>query len=267
MLEWSDETDQILPALVAATLGVDEISLDGTASIVSRKGDASSFRYRYATLREVNSAVRKPLAQNGLIIAHGARPMLTGDRQWVVVRTELRHVSGQWCRNDLPVQIFGGDPKEVGIGVSYAKRYNILALLNLSPGEDEDDDADEISRRRMPKQEPPKATPRKTDQPVTHARPQEPSRAAAAPMPAVVAASPTIGRIVEVGEKGGALFVKLATGFVAATRDAELKQALAAYHASNATIEIVPGDWKPGKTIPTIVEIQLRKHADAAPGQ
>ena len=137
LLDHSEHVGELLKALVKATLKFEEIDTNLTATVTSRREGARSYKYDYADLRQVNAAVRRPLAEEGLVLLHGAQP---GSATSVRVRTELWHAdSEQWFRTELLVGIVGTDPQAIANGISYAKRYNLLAILNLSPGAEDDD--------------------------------------------------------------------------------------------------------------------------------
>lgn len=58
---------------------------------------------------------------------------------YVVVRTRLIHVSGQWIENDLEIPVsMGNNPAQAtGIAITYAKRYAIQAIAGV-PSDDDD---------------------------------------------------------------------------------------------------------------------------------
>jgi len=137
IIERSESVGDLLAALTAATLEFPEIEPDLTAFIVPRKEGARPYQYDYASLRSVNKAIRQPLAKHGLVLLHGPRV----DRGSVVVRTELWHLSQQWFAIETQLPVETASPQAVQAAVTYGKRYNVLALLNLSPGAEDDDAA------------------------------------------------------------------------------------------------------------------------------
>jgi hypothetical protein len=207
------------------------------------------------------TAIRKPLAESGLVFIHGARPVMEGNRLALVVRTELWHVSGQWLRNDLPVGIFGSSPQDIGTGISYAKRYNVLALANLSPGGEEDDDDGVGASNRRPAS-PPQPAARRSQAPVQG----QTGAAPAGPQPAH-APSP-IGTIAAIEEKGTGMLVKLSTGYTASTKNDELKRVLRVYEGNKATVELMTHPSSDAKRFaPIIDEVVLRKREAAGANQ
>jgi hypothetical protein len=90
-------------------------------------------RYKYADLSTVLDAVREPLLANGLVVSQTFSEL--------ELVTTLWHVSGESIesRMTLPsVETRGLNAAQaMGSAISYARRYSLLALLNLAA---EDDD-------------------------------------------------------------------------------------------------------------------------------
>lgn len=259
MLEYSEDLGELLTGLVEATLKFEEIDRDLEATVTSRKEGARGYTYRYASLQEINKAIRKPLAENGLVVMHGARPM-RGDGQNVSVRvrTTLFHTSGQWVRTDLQVGIFGSDPQNIGIGISYAKRYNILALLNLSPGDEDDNDGANPAERTQVQ-----AAPRKSEEAKREAAPREEARSEA---PVQAAITLTSGCVKSVESKGDGLLVVLDNGFRAATKNQDLMRAIRAYEKTPKTtveVESRPSTVDPKKYVPSLLSIRAKREGRA----
>ena len=94
------------------------------------------FRNRYADLAAVLEAVRKPLADNGLSVTQTTH--LSDDV--FVLRTTLRHASGQWIASEYPLPI-GAKPQELGSALTYGRRYEISAMIGVAADEDDDGEA------------------------------------------------------------------------------------------------------------------------------
>lgn len=119
------------------------------------KKDATNpaFRTKYATLQSVLETVEVPLWDNGLLLlqrfdAGEGGPMLI---------TEIVHAAtGDRVASILPVVCKDPtDPQKIGGAITYARRYSLLALLGLSP---EDDDGNSAAQPRPQPQ--PRPTPR-----------------------------------------------------------------------------------------------------------
>jgi hypothetical protein len=112
---------------------------------------ASGYGYKYATLDDVVSITTPILAKHGLAIVH-----TFSGRQ---LTTTLLHESGESISSviDLPaLQLKGmNDAQALGSAITYCRRYNIGALLNLAL--DDDTDAQSEPQKAQPKPEPVKA--------------------------------------------------------------------------------------------------------------
>jgi len=118
-------------ALIACQSEIGTITKDKTAK-------AGAYGYTYADLPAVLEAITPALHGNGLCITqtvdaggiNGGPPTLV---------TTLLHIGGGDLRGSYPLLISDmNDPQKLGGAITYARRYSILAMLNLSA---EDDDA------------------------------------------------------------------------------------------------------------------------------
>lgn len=144
MLETSEQFTEIAQALAAAEAEFTAIEKDSEAEIQGQaKGSGREFRFtfEYASLAAVLEAVRPALTKHGIAIMQPAQHKTDQGAVVVSVQTWLVHKSGQWFRS--PVSSFitaAGDPKNVGIAMTYARRYQVSALLGVAAEEDKDAD-------------------------------------------------------------------------------------------------------------------------------
>jgi hypothetical protein len=91
------------------------------------------FKSKYATLDAIQEAIKPWLTKCGLILIQG---MDETSR----VRSEIIHVeSGQSAYCYFPLKTVKEDAQGYGSAMSYAKRYSISGLLNLTIGGEDDD--------------------------------------------------------------------------------------------------------------------------------
>lgn len=103
--------------------------------VKSQEVDTGKYRYRFAPLDEILAAVRPLLAKRGLAIA---QELITDHEGQIGCGTLILHKSGEWIAF-APFFVPGGaDAPAHGSAASYARRYSLLAALNLSAGQDED---------------------------------------------------------------------------------------------------------------------------------
>lgn len=100
------------------------------------------FKSRYADLTVCFAAVKPHLAELGL--AFTQEPQITASSA-IVLRSTLRHVSGEVITSDYPVNPIKGDPQALGSAMTYARRYALNAMFGIAP-EGEDDDGNAASQ-------------------------------------------------------------------------------------------------------------------------
>jgi len=115
------------------------------------KKDATNpaFRTKYATLQSVLETIEGPLSDNGLVLLQRFEPGEGGP----VLITEIVHAeTGDRISSTLPiVSKDPSDPQKLGGAITYARRFSLLALLGLSP---EDDDGNAAAQPRQQAQSP-----------------------------------------------------------------------------------------------------------------
>lgn len=95
--------------------------------------DAGTYKYKYADLADVSSAVLPLLGKHGL--SFSAKPMLDGDGKFVLEYT-LRHSSGEQDGGRYPLPT--GKPQDVGSAITYARRYALQCMTGVAPDADDD---------------------------------------------------------------------------------------------------------------------------------
>jgi len=104
------------------------------------KGAENPFLHKeYADLPSVMEVVKEPLNNNGIAIM---QPVDVD-----VVRTVLFHTSGEWLASEGTKIISGkpNDPQAQGSAITYAKRYDLQALLFVPT---KDDDGEKAVERK-----------------------------------------------------------------------------------------------------------------------
>lgn len=105
--------------------------------------DASNpfFKSKYATLDAIQEHIRKPLAEAGLVVS---QPTKCLEGQAMVVSTVFHVESGESIYSEFPVVVGKHTAQDYGSAVTYAKRYSLTGLLNLTI-QDEDDDGNKAT--------------------------------------------------------------------------------------------------------------------------
>lgn len=109
---------------------------------ITKDGANPHFKSKYITLDNINNAVNPVLWENGLYLTHktNAGVLVTE------VTDGVNSITTEWVLTTIQ----NGTAQNRGSELTYAKRYNISALLNLAV--DEDDDGN-LASSVTPKQE------------------------------------------------------------------------------------------------------------------
>ena len=118
-----------------------------TATIKSDKG---SYGYAYADLSDIIEATAAALAKHGLVVIQEPEVVSDGARQMVVIHGCIAHKSGGVYQfRPLPLPVAGTNAQAIGSAISYGRRYQLSAALNLAAS---DDDGREASNAPAPAQ-------------------------------------------------------------------------------------------------------------------
>jgi len=124
----SDTLTKISPALVRAINAIEG---------VKKGADNPFFKSKYANLESVIEAAHGALEANGLAVMQGPGPM---DGNCITLTTRLVHESGEWIETDFSLPAGKMDPQAAGSAITYARRYSLMAMLNM-PAVDDDGEA------------------------------------------------------------------------------------------------------------------------------
>jgi hypothetical protein len=112
----------------------------------SKTASVGTYSYKYADLAAVREAYQGPLSKQGLIVSHSLAPV----DGHIVLSTTLLHTSGEWIASDYPIPVFA-KPQEQGSALTYFKRYNVCALLDVVAEDDDDGkQAQEAATKKKP---------------------------------------------------------------------------------------------------------------------
>lgn len=233
--EWSDDIAELATALAAAQGDFKEFERDRRADITAKKEGGRSYSYSYEDLAEVIAATRPHLSKHGLAVSQFPSAGRTG----VKVTTVVFHKSGQWLRSTLALACDTSEPRAVGSGISYARRYAYKCIMNVAPGEGEDDDGEAAGRP---------ASRRDEGQP----RPAQRSSSQATAKP--------VGKVAKLTKNVGATMVMLDSGFAASTRDASIVAGLASAKERGVVVELdCQASSDPARFVPTIIAMSEAK--------
>lgn len=132
-METSPSLTKIAPALVTALAAIKGAAKDSKNP---------HFRNDYASLESVIEASRDVLAANGLCAIQALGEVIDGR---LTCTTRLLHTSGEWVQSTFHMRLSKDDPQGTGSTATYARRYALMAALNVAPV---DDDAEADSGRQ-----------------------------------------------------------------------------------------------------------------------
>ena len=118
------------------------------------------FKSKYADLSSVWDAIRLPLTRNGLAIT---QTFANDNTDGVTIETTLMHISGEYISGSLHIKPEKNTPQGAGSAITYGRRYALMAIIGISP---EDDDGERaMARKRNSEKEIPKTTTNISDVP------------------------------------------------------------------------------------------------------
>lgn len=147
---------ELFAALAAARKEFGALTKNKSANIRSDRG--ASYSYSYADLNELIEATAAALANHGLVVIQEPEVVTENGRQIVIINGCIAHKSGSVYRlRPLPLPVAGNTAQAVGSAISYARRYQLSAVLNLAAADDDGNAAsngEEAERNGRPAQAP-----------------------------------------------------------------------------------------------------------------
>lgn len=149
----SENVDKIAGALAAFQSEATNPKTSKTVKVTPFRGP--EYSYNYTPLNEIIDAIKPLLAKNGLSYMQSTGSdvqdvtkisnknkdqdviiTITGTASYVVTR--LFHTSGQWLESDALQVVTGAGAQEIGSAITYARRYQLAAMLGLATDDDDD---------------------------------------------------------------------------------------------------------------------------------
>jgi hypothetical protein len=137
-------TPELNKAIAKAKLEFPKILANRNVKITAKTGRIIQFTY--AELEEILEAVTPVLCTNGLVLTSQIQYLPTGQ---LILCSSIRHDSGEYIESHFPLPSSYGDTKELGIQISYGRRYNCQCLLEICALEPSDTTAVAEQQRKM----------------------------------------------------------------------------------------------------------------------
>ena len=134
-MKTSESITKIMPAIIAAQSNIKHAQKDASNS---------HFKNNYATLESVIDATKDELLKQKIIViqAHTASNSLV---------TTLAHESGEFIQSEMSLIMSKQDMQQLGSATTYARRYAIVSMLNISQEDDDGDGASQPESTYTPK--------------------------------------------------------------------------------------------------------------------
>lgn len=133
----TENLGELFAAMAAARLEFGEFTKSKTANM-------GTYTYSYADLSDIIEATAPALAKHGLVIIQEPELVSEGGQTLVVVSGCIGHKSGGiYPLKPLSLPVASKTAQAVGSAISYARRYQLGAFLNLAASDDDGESAQE----------------------------------------------------------------------------------------------------------------------------
>lgn len=131
-LKKSNSISELSKALTKFQKATPKVTKSKKGKIELRNG--GSYEYDYADLASIWDSIRGSLADCELAVVQSpttlsGEPALTG---------MLSHSSGEWLEDTMPLKIVQETPQGQGSAITYARRYQLCAMLGIVADSDND---------------------------------------------------------------------------------------------------------------------------------
>ncbi len=137
---------KLAAALAKAQGEFPPIVKDRTAIVKSDKG--GGYSYHYADLASITAATAPILSRHGLALMQRTK-WDAASKGGLCLETRLLHESGEWTAATYPLPSTAARPQDMGIAITYARRYSATAMLGIATEEDTDGGVGEDSVDRV----------------------------------------------------------------------------------------------------------------------
>ncbi len=138
-MKTSESTKLIAAALVAAQEKIKHASKDS---------NNPHFKNDYASLESVIDATKVALVSNSVVVLQGMSTDGTS------LTTRLQHTSGEFIETEVKLVLSKNDMQGLGSAITYARRYALAAIMNISQADDDGNDASNRPQHRPAKAKP-----------------------------------------------------------------------------------------------------------------
>lgn len=87
------------------------------------------FKNNYATLESVIDSTKSALLEHGIVVIQGMNDQ--------ALTTRLQHTSGEFIESDTQILLQRQDMQGLGSAITYARRYALAAMMNITQQDDD----------------------------------------------------------------------------------------------------------------------------------
>ena len=143
VIQQSAEMGEFYKAFLEAQRNMGAPRKTKEATVIPKNG-GNPYKYKYSNLSQALEVIKPALTDAGIILFQPPTDMVDGS---CVQVTKLVHAeSGQWMESTFRLPPFAASPQSFGSASTYARRYQLCAMVGIS-ADDEDDDGGRASRR------------------------------------------------------------------------------------------------------------------------
>jgi hypothetical protein len=112
------------------------------------KVNSGSYSFKFTGMPTIWVNVKPLLKKNGLTVIQSPSTTNTGD----VLITTIYHTSGEFIQDAMRLIVTRDDPQGIGSAITYAKRYQLSAMLGVVTDDDNDATTQRIADGEMKKE-------------------------------------------------------------------------------------------------------------------
>ena len=111
---------------------------------VAKESSNPFFRSKYASLPQIQEAIKEPLEKAGLVYSQFP------DGQNGLTSILIHADSGEWIEATYTMTPAKNDPQGQGSAITYQRRYALSSILGLTVDEDDDGNAASTAPKKIP---------------------------------------------------------------------------------------------------------------------
>jgi|TARA_R110002020_G_scaffold241107_2_gene454224 hypothetical protein len=104
----------------------------------NQKAKAGAYSYDWADLSAIHKGIKEILSKHELAIIFTPNRVLDKNGVTLMLSMKLLHSSGEYTEGSLPLMLDQSTSQAMGSAISYARRYLMYCMLDISTDDDDD---------------------------------------------------------------------------------------------------------------------------------